>query len=76
MSIAIAWLVGHSEGGSVGLIAASKERRIAALVLVACSGVTGAELNLAQVNHNLSRSYVPRRTGRPLICSVASSRPC
>jgi uncharacterized protein len=49
-------VVGHSEGGSVGLIAASKERRIAALVLVASSGVTGAELNLAQVNHNLSRS--------------------
>ena len=49
-------VVGHSEGGSVGLLAASKDRRIAALVLIACSGVTGAELNLAQVNHNLSRS--------------------
>ena len=49
-------VVGHSEGGSVGLIAASRERRIDALVLVACSGMTGAELNLAQVNHNLSRS--------------------
>ena len=52
-------VIGHSEGGSVGLIAASKDRRIAALVLVACSGVTGAELNLAQVNHSLSRSSRP-----------------
>lgn len=49
-------VVGHSEGGSVGMIAASKENRIRALVLVATIGVTGAELNMAQVTHALSRS--------------------
>jgi uncharacterized protein len=48
--------VGHSEGGSVGMIAAAKENRIAALVLVATIGVTGAELNMAQVTHAVSRS--------------------
>src|SRR4029077_2137917 len=42
-------MLGHSEGGSVAMIAASKEKRISALVLVATIGVTGAELNLAQV---------------------------
>jgi uncharacterized protein len=49
-------VVGHSEGGSVGMIAAAKENRIAALVLVATIGVTGAELNMAQVTHAVSRS--------------------
>jgi uncharacterized protein len=49
-------VVGHSEGGSVGMIAAAKENRIAALVLAATIGVTGAELNMAQVTHALSRS--------------------
>jgi pimeloyl-ACP methyl ester carboxylesterase len=46
-------VVGHSEGGSVAMLAATKENRIAALVLVAAIGVTGAELNLSQVAHQL-----------------------
>lgn len=49
-------VVGHGEGGPVGMIAAARENRIAALVLVAAIGVTGAEGNLAQVSHALSRS--------------------
>lgn len=49
-------VVGYSEGGPVAMIAASKENRIAALVLVATIGVTGAELNLAQVTRALERS--------------------
>ena len=48
--------VGHSEGGSVAMIAAAKEKQIAALVLAATIGVTGAELNLYQVTHALDRS--------------------
>jgi pimeloyl-ACP methyl ester carboxylesterase len=44
-------VVGHSEGGSVAMLAATKENRIAALVLVATIGVTGADLNLYQVAH-------------------------
>src|SRR3954465_13793916 len=49
-------VVGHSEGGSVALLAASKNDRAAALVLVATIGVTGKELNLYQVTHGLERS--------------------
>jgi pimeloyl-ACP methyl ester carboxylesterase len=46
-------VVGHSEGGAVAMLAAQRERRIAGLVLIATPGVTGAELNMAQVRHGL-----------------------
>jgi hypothetical protein len=49
-------VLGHSEGGSVAMLAAAKEKRIDALVLVAAIGVTGAELNLEQVTRALERS--------------------
>jgi pimeloyl-ACP methyl ester carboxylesterase len=49
-------VIGHSEGGAVALLTAARERRITALVLVAAIGVTGAELNMAQVTHGLERS--------------------
>lgn len=49
-------VIGHSEGGSVGMLAAAKNDRVAALVLVATIGVTGRELNLYQVTHGLERS--------------------
>jgi uncharacterized protein len=49
-------VLGHSEGGSVAMLAAAKDRHIAALVLVATIGVTGAELNMEQVTHALDRS--------------------
>src|SRR5207253_4524691 len=48
--------VGHSEGGSVAMLAAAKDKQIAGVVLVAAIGVTGAELNLEQVKHSLERS--------------------
>ena len=48
-------VVGHSEGGAVALIAAEKDKRIAAVVLVAANGVTGSELVLAQQRHLLDR---------------------
>lgn len=48
--------VGHGEGGIVTMLAAARDRRIAALVLVATPGVTGAELNLEQVKHALDRT--------------------
>ena len=41
-------VVGHSEGGWVGLLAASRERRIAALAMLAAPGTSGAELVLEQ----------------------------
>jgi pimeloyl-ACP methyl ester carboxylesterase len=49
-------VVGHSEGGSVAMIAAAADKRITALVLVAAMGVTGAELNMEQVKHQLDKS--------------------
>jgi pimeloyl-ACP methyl ester carboxylesterase len=48
-------VVGHSEGGAVALMAAEKDKRIAALVLVAANGVSGADLVLAQQRHQLER---------------------
>jgi pimeloyl-ACP methyl ester carboxylesterase len=48
-------VVGHSEGGLVALMAAAKEKRIAAVELIATPGITGAELILAQQQRLLSR---------------------
>lgn len=52
-------LVGHSEGGSLAMIAAAKDKRVAAIALVASMGGTGADLNLYQVTHALDRSNRP-----------------
>ncbi|HEY7291326.1 MAG TPA: alpha/beta fold hydrolase [Vicinamibacterales bacterium] len=48
-------VIGHSEGGAVAMIAASKDKRIAAVGLLATNGVSGAELVLAQQTHALDR---------------------
>jgi pimeloyl-ACP methyl ester carboxylesterase len=49
-------VVGHSEGGAVALVAAAREKRIAALVLLAAPGVSGSDLVLAQQKRLLDRS--------------------
>jgi len=49
-------VIGHSEGGSVAMIAGAKDKRIAAIGLLATPGVTGAEIVLAQQKHLLDRS--------------------
>ena len=49
-------VVGHSEGGAVALLAASKDKRIAAVALLAANGVSGSELVLAQQRRILDRS--------------------
>jgi dipeptidyl aminopeptidase/acylaminoacyl peptidase len=49
-------VVGRSEGGAVALLAAAKQKDIAALALVSSMGTTGAELNMWQVTHGLERS--------------------
>ncbi len=49
-------VVGHSEGGAVGLIAAAKDSRVAALVLMGTPGRPGAEIVLAQQKRALDRS--------------------
>jgi pimeloyl-ACP methyl ester carboxylesterase len=52
-------LVGHSEGGAVAMIAASREKKIASLVLVAAPGTTGADLVLEQQLHVLDLMNTP-----------------
>jgi uncharacterized protein len=51
-------IVGHSEGGSIGMLAGAKEKRIASLVLVASIGMTGADLVLEQQRHQLERMEI------------------
>jgi pimeloyl-ACP methyl ester carboxylesterase len=48
-------VVGHSEGGLVALIAAAKEKRIAAVALIATPGMAGADVVLAQQQRLLNR---------------------
>ena len=49
-------IIGHGEGTPVSLLSAAKEKRIAAVVLVATAGMSGADLVLAQQQHALSKS--------------------
>ena len=48
-------ILGHSEGGLVALIAADKEKRIAAVVLIATPGMRGTDVILAQQQRALDR---------------------
>jgi len=48
-------VVGHSEGAWIGLLAASRERRIAAVVSIAAWSTTGADLMLAQQRQALDQ---------------------
>ncbi len=53
-------VVGHSEGGFSGMLAASQEKKkVAGLVLIATPGTTGGELVLEQQRHLLDRSNIP-----------------
>jgi pimeloyl-ACP methyl ester carboxylesterase len=61
-------LIGHSEGGCVGALASSKAgKRVAALVLIATPGTTGAELILEQQRHQLERMALPEAEQRSRI---------
>jgi pimeloyl-ACP methyl ester carboxylesterase len=48
-------VLGHSEGGLVALIAAAKDKKIEAAVLVATPGMSGSEIVLAQQQRLLDR---------------------
>jgi uncharacterized protein len=52
-------VVGHSEGGSVAMLAAPREKKIGALVLVAATGTSGADLILEQQRHQLDLMKLP-----------------
>ncbi|MGE0706078.1 MAG: alpha/beta hydrolase, partial [Vicinamibacterales bacterium] len=49
-------VAGRGDGAIVALLAAAREDRIEAVALLASTGTTGAELNMAQLEHSLSRS--------------------
>ena len=49
-------VAGHSEGGWVALLAASKEKKIAGLALIATPSIVGAELVLEQQRRVLDRT--------------------
>jgi pimeloyl-ACP methyl ester carboxylesterase len=50
---------GHGEGGAVAMLAASRERKISSLVLIAAPGTTGAELILEQQLRQLEAMKLP-----------------
>jgi len=51
-------VIGHSEGGDVALLAAAKDKKITAVVLIATGGVSGADLALQQQEHLLDGSKI------------------
>jgi pimeloyl-ACP methyl ester carboxylesterase len=52
-------VVGHNEGAWTALLAASRERRIAALITIAAPSSTGSERILEQQRHVLERMDIP-----------------
>ncbi len=52
-------VVGHSEGAWVALLAAAREKDIAALASIGGAAVTGSDLVLEQQRHALERSTLP-----------------
>jgi uncharacterized protein len=52
-------VAGHSEGGMIAMLAASREKKIGSLVLMATSGTSGADLILEQQQRELERLNVP-----------------
>ncbi|MEQ1728416.1 MAG: alpha/beta fold hydrolase [Vicinamibacterales bacterium] len=52
-------IVGHSDGGSLAMLVAAKEKRVAGIALLATIGTTGADLNLYQVAHAFDRANRP-----------------
>jgi pimeloyl-ACP methyl ester carboxylesterase len=52
-------LAGHSEGASIGMLAAQREKKIASLILMAAMGTTGHELILEQQRYALELLKVP-----------------
>jgi hypothetical protein len=52
-------IAGHSEGGWTAMLAARKNNEVAAVVLVATPGVSGADLVLAQQDHMLQGTNTP-----------------
>ena len=52
-------VAGHSEGGSIAMLAAAKEKKIDSVILMAAPGTTGADLILEQQQHQLEAMKLP-----------------
>ena len=52
-------VVGYSEGGAIGMLAAAREKKISALVLVAAPGTRGVDLVLEQQQYSLDLLKTP-----------------
>jgi pimeloyl-ACP methyl ester carboxylesterase len=52
-------VAGYGEGGSVAMLAASREKKIGSLVLIGATGSTGAELLFEQQRHQLDLLQLP-----------------
>jgi pimeloyl-ACP methyl ester carboxylesterase len=52
-------VAGHSEGGAVAMLAATREKKIASLILIGAPGTSGAELILEQQRHVLDLMEAP-----------------
>jgi pimeloyl-ACP methyl ester carboxylesterase len=52
-------VAGHSEGGAVAMLAATQEKQVGSLVLIAAPGTLGSELILEQQRHVLDLMKVP-----------------
>jgi hypothetical protein len=52
-------VVGHSEGGAIAMLAAAREKKISALVLMASSGTRGVDLILEQQQYSLDMMKTP-----------------
>jgi uncharacterized protein len=52
-------IVGHSEGAWVAMVAAARDKRIAAIAMLAAPGTNGAEVVLEQQAHVFERSNTP-----------------
>ena len=52
-------VIGHGEGGSISLLAASREKKITSVILVGTPGTTGADLILEQQRHALDLLQTP-----------------
>ena len=70
-------LLGHSEGGLIAPIAASRSSDVAFIILMSGPGLTGAEIMLAQSETVGRAAGMPRtsRSRRTRCCSGSCSRP-
>jgi pimeloyl-ACP methyl ester carboxylesterase len=60
-------MVGYAEGGAIALAAASREKRLAGVCLIAAPGQTGRELTILQQQHALERANEPEASRRAKI---------